>query len=329
VYCDERYDGDCSVNAARVVDYFKDVVFKRTVRKLINAKAGYSGIVGVGVPQTSSKKQKQKKKRKGKRKDRDADSDSPGESNVDDEDGDDDEDYEGEGNSEDDEEDGEGEDVVYEEGGSLSSAPGKHVNVLYNDGEEEGESSSMHRKRAATVIASVDEKTRVIGKAFFDNLGRTTIYVPLTAGSVDNIEKALIYLWKRQHSRDASCPNPAPNPRQDALLKAACEEYESGLVYDITTPGDRRTASCAVRDPYTEGKLIRMLSFLWREVPLPRYRSKRGYNSVTRFQYMRERLCIAARHHMLLRDEDIRNLNLSDTFNIQTMHPAAGSKLAS
>jgi hypothetical protein len=32
---------------------------------------------------------------------------------------------------------------------------------------------------------------------------------------------------------------------------------------------------------------------------------------------------------MLLRDEDIRNLNLADTFNIQTMHPAPGSRLAS
>ncbi|KAG0306116.1 hypothetical protein BGZ99_001890 [Dissophora globulifera] len=32
---------------------------------------------------------------------------------------------------------------------------------------------------------------------------------------------------------------------------------------------------------------------------------------------------------MFLRDQDILNLNLSDTFNIQAMHPAARSKLTS
>lgn len=32
---------------------------------------------------------------------------------------------------------------------------------------------------------------------------------------------------------------------------------------------------------------------------------------------------------MLLRDEDIRNLNFSDIFDIQTRYPAAGSSLAS
>jgi len=56
---------------------------------------------------------------------------------------------------------------------------------------------------------------------------------------------------------------------------------------------------------------------------------KRIYKNQKRFQFMRERLCLLARHHMLLRDEDIRNLDLANTFNIQTRHPAPGSTLAS
>ncbi|KAF9108857.1 hypothetical protein BGX27_008193, partial [Mortierella sp. AM989] len=48
-----------------------------------------------------------------------------------------------------------------------------------------------------------------------------------------------------------------------------------------------------------------------------------------RFLHMRERLCLLARHHLVLRDEDIRNINLSSVFNIQTMHSAPGSRLAS
>jgi hypothetical protein len=64
-------------------------------------------------------------------------------------------------------------------------------------------------------------------------------------------------------------------------------------------------------------------------LPLRQSPGKRTYNRRRRFQYMRERFCLLARHHMLLRDEDIRNLNLANTFNIQTMHPAPGSSLAS
>lgn len=43
---------------------------------------------------------------------------------------------------------------------------------------------------------------------------------------------------------------------------------------------------------------------------------------------MRERLCLLAWHHMLLRDKDIRNANLSDTFSLLQRNSAAGSGTA-
>ncbi|KAF8906647.1 hypothetical protein BGZ58_006282, partial [Dissophora ornata] len=42
-YCDEKYDGDSSVNASRMLEYFTNVVFKRTVKKYISVDAGYHG----------------------------------------------------------------------------------------------------------------------------------------------------------------------------------------------------------------------------------------------------------------------------------------------
>ncbi|KAG0007383.1 hypothetical protein BGZ81_004932, partial [Podila clonocystis] len=45
-FCDERYEGDCSVDAARILEYFTSVIFKQTVKKYIHQEAGYSGVVG-------------------------------------------------------------------------------------------------------------------------------------------------------------------------------------------------------------------------------------------------------------------------------------------
>lgn len=52
------------------------------------------------------------------------------------------------------------------------------------------------------------------------------------------------------------------------------------------------------------------------------------YNGCAWFPHMREWFCMTAWHHMVLRDEDIRNLKLSDTFCIQQKHNTHGSQLA-
>lgn len=170
----------------------------------------------------------------------------------------------------------------------------------------------------------------VLDTAITDENGEAVIHVPLALGSVENIRKALQYLWKHQSRSEVPYPNPASNPRQYIPLNEAIDAYGVALVYGkISTGTSTRTPTCLIRNPYTEKLFLRMVSFTWRMLPLRQASGKRTYNRRRRFQYIRERFCLLARHHMLMRDEDIRNLNLANTFNIQTMHPAPGSRLAS
>ncbi|KAF8968433.1 hypothetical protein BGZ46_010864 [Entomortierella lignicola] len=48
-YCEERYDGDCSVSAPRILEYFKKVIFKRTVKRYVDPNIGYNGVVGLST----------------------------------------------------------------------------------------------------------------------------------------------------------------------------------------------------------------------------------------------------------------------------------------
>jgi hypothetical protein len=169
----------------------------------------------------------------------------------------------------------------------------------------------------------------VLEQAETDEKGRRIIYVPRTGDTIRNIKKALIYLWNRQHSRDAPWPNPAPHPGNDKILKDAIEKYSVDLVYDAAVPGSSRKGTCSLRDPYSDAIFMRMLCYLWRNLPIKSSRrGARAYSSENRYPYHRERLCLLARHHMLMRDEDIRRLSLSDLFCIQSRHPAAGSQSA-
>lgn len=68
-----------------------------------------------------------------------------------------------------------------------------------------------------------------------------------------------------------------------------------------------------------------MATYTWQQQPVHRTKGVRKYKCITRFPHIRERLCILARHHMLLRDEDIRNLNLSDVFATLNRKNAHGS----
>jgi hypothetical protein len=146
--------------------------------------------------------------------------------------------------------------------------------------------------------------------------------------TVDSARKSLIYLWRHQAQRTAAYPNPASNPRQDALLRDAIDDYEVSLVYDQSIIGSALSDFCSVRDPYTEKEFIQMITHTWCQRPMRQLKGKRLYQSAGRYRHIREHLCLFARHHMLLRDEDARNLNLSNIFSIQTRHSATGSDIA-
>src|SRR5690606_38318715 len=137
---------------------------------------------------------------------------------------------------------------------------------------------------------------------------RMVVYAPFTLGTVDNHRKALVYLWKKQCDRTVKYKNIFPNPRTDQMLSQKIDEYGVSLVYEKVLSGTITcTATPTVRDPYNEELFIRMLSYTWRGVLPFLSQGKRQYNSKKRFPFMRERLCLLERHHMLLRDEDIRN----------------------
>ncbi|CEP10095.1 hypothetical protein [Parasitella parasitica] len=88
-------------------------------------------------------------------------------------------------------------------------------------------------------------------------------------------------------------------------LWTTIKEYGHHLVYDQVPRNPDRAAHCIIRDSYKPGQLLKMLKSLWLS------------NSKTS---LRELLSISLRHHMLLRDEDLRYLNFSDYFS--TIIPA-------
>ena len=156
---------------------------------------------------------------------------------------------------------------------------------------------------------------------------RKVFEVPLSKGTVRGQRTALFYLWQQQSCRTARHPNPASNPKDDIPLRNAISGYESRLIITNTTTSEVRTTLCSIRDPYTALQFIHMVSFTWRMLPLPQATSKRKYDT-DRFPHIREHLNLLARHHMVLRDEDIRNLSLSDVFCTLRRHTAPGSTLA-
>ena len=95
--------------------------------------------------------------------------------------------------------------------------------------------------------------------------------------------------------RDVSWPSPKKTKQLIDLLK----NHVPDLVYDQVNRSANRAAHCVIRDSYKSGEFIRILKALW--------------DSSSRTS-LREMFSISSRHHMLLRDQDLRNLNFADCF---------------
>ena len=152
--------------------------------------------------------------------------------------------------------------------------------------------------------------------------------MPLSINTALTSKKALNYLWRAQTESTVIYRNQARKPSHDYALRKAYEDFECDLYYGLSQKGEIRTTSCALRDPYTAGQLSKMLSFCWRMLPVIQVKGVRKYNSSNRFPYIRENFCLKARHHMILRDEDLRHLNLSDCFPCIHRNKAHGSQMA-
>ncbi|KAF9992009.1 hypothetical protein BGZ79_003640 [Entomortierella chlamydospora] len=117
---------------------------------------------------------------------------------------------------------------------------------IHEDEEDEDDIEEAPRGPVTKLIRTVADKTQVIEEAQVDSHGFKIIEVPITSGTVDNIRKALIYLWRQQSASSAPYPNPAPNPRSDSLLSESVNEYRRSLIDDIATSGTARTGACAI-----------------------------------------------------------------------------------
>ncbi|KAF9536374.1 hypothetical protein EC957_011200, partial [Mortierella hygrophila] len=178
------------------------------------------------------------------------------------------------------------------------------------------------------MIGSIAEKTQVLENAPVDMHGKKLLRIPPAYGTTETALKAM-------RARTCTFPNNERSPRDDPLIRKAYRDYRRCLVYDEVFKGSTRQGSGLVRDPYTERQLITMLAFTWRQqaslpAPLPpnSMKEKRSYDTTSRFPHIREHFCIAARHHMVLRDEDLRNMNLSDCSSIDETRYVPGSERA-
>lgn len=139
-----------------------------------------------------------------------------------------------------------------------------------------------------------------------DKDGKKKIICPLAYQTVVMARKAVTYLHLRQQGRQETGSlrrNPFPLITGSTVIKTLFETYKQSLVYGQFGTGRDPTANCILRNSYDRNQHLRMLADTWQSIDNPAL-----------LLAMREHFAIAARHAMLLRDEDLRNLNQSDCF---------------
>ncbi|KAG9061331.1 hypothetical protein KI688_007309 [Linnemannia hyalina] len=198
--------------------------------------------------------------------------------------------------------------------------------------------TSKHGQRRTTngtliprvaLTGSIIDQDNVLLNAPVDGKGRKMIEIFPVCGTTETASKAMAFLWKLQRERTCLFANNEPSSRDKGLTRKAYRKYRERLVVSEEFKGSTRQA----REPYTERQLITMLAYVasasapsfstraWRETEEP----LRHLNTIL---HIREHICLAARHSMILRDEDLRHLNLTDVISIDRTRSVRGSKRA-
>jgi len=133
---------------------------------------------------------------------------------------------------------------------------------------------------------------------------------------MENVLKALCYVQERQSKRPVR-PNSEANLRSSTLISNAIEKYSSDLVIGVVVNHKDLTAECEIRNAYTTPQHIKCLLYAW----------SRPITILS--PWSREHLAIAIRHSMLLRNEDLVNMNLADCFMLQISNRPGGSQSVS
>ncbi|KAG0048997.1 hypothetical protein BGZ83_006140 [Gryganskiella cystojenkinii] len=53
IFCNDKFAGVLTVSLTKMLEFFQQVVFNRTVHKVVLPNAGYSGQVGMSAPTTT------------------------------------------------------------------------------------------------------------------------------------------------------------------------------------------------------------------------------------------------------------------------------------
>ncbi|KAF9418933.1 hypothetical protein BGZ76_004319, partial [Entomortierella beljakovae] len=153
-------------------------------------------------------------------------------------------------------------------------------------GIETGESSSSRPSLIDLTEAAPTDKS---GK-------KKVLEIPIGSESVKQHRKALMFLHAFQvEQRSVEWRS----PKFCTALKDIIKSYERSLLYDHVQTSQDRGAHCVLGGSYSTGQLITVLKQYWM--------SGNGLS-------IREMFCVSARHHMLLRAQDLSNLNFTDCF---------------
>ncbi|KAF9901452.1 hypothetical protein EC991_006101 [Linnemannia zychae] len=142
----------------------------------------------------------------------------------------------------------------------------------------------------------------MLEKAEVDRNGCKVISVPLGKGSLQLVEKALSRLHGFQFKRNQVS---STSPTEGSKYQDTVQRYRDGQIQQNLQSSRIRSADCAIRDSYNLTKFNDMVGYLWEKKSQAVRDPDLNY---------RKLFFMTSRHNMLLRDEDLRNLNLSDCF---------------
>ena len=132
--------------------------------------------------------------------------------------------------------------------------------------------------------------------------------------TVRGVVKALVSEWEKQRAQGF---NKYEHPGRSLIVKTIMAQYERRLIQVKITASLDRAANCPLRDVYSVDKYVEMMAKLWRPVINKKYRALRDTHIATR-------MSIALRHQMVLRDQDVRDLDLADCFSVSVHKSVRG-----
>ncbi|KAG2210572.1 hypothetical protein INT47_002514 [Mucor saturninus] len=151
-------------------------------------------------------------------------------------------------------------------------------------------------KRTYKKGVSIDTDVRTQIGLHTKNADSQLTLLQMAEKAPSNKKGALMFL----HEFQSSCREvDYPSPKKTKEVIESIKNYEHNLVYDQVQTNVDRAAHCVIRDSYKSGELIRILKNIWISS------SDTG---------LREMFSISSRHHMVPRDQDLRNLNFADCF---------------